>query len=112
MVGTRLLHKIPYAYERAHGIRGRTTLWAENRTDILNFVRPNGIGIELGVADAIFSKQLLDRGLLRRLYGVDRYLGDRAHDDRQYQAALDRTRPFGDIYTLLRMTFDEALAEF
>lgn len=108
----RLIMKSSYAYEMRHGIRQYSTLWMKNRADILSLIRPGGVGIELGVAEAELSSQLLARGILKKLYGVDKYHGDRGHDAEQYNRALASTAQFGSAYTLMKMTFDQALNEF
>jgi hypothetical protein len=108
----RLVLRSTYAYERLHGIHKHTRLWLTNRSDILNLARPGGVGIELGVAEADLSSELLSRGVLKKLYGVDQYRGDRGHDAGQYARALDKTARFGSAYALMKMTFDEALNEF
>lgn len=113
MIGIRrMILSTPYGYERVHGIREYHVTWMRNRSDILNFVRPSGVGIELGVAEAELSAALLSKGVLRKLYGVDRYYGDRGHDAGQFDRALGNTARFGAAYTLMKMTFDEALDEF
>lgn len=59
----------------------------KRRRDLLDFVRPHGVGIELGVAAGPFSRLLLMRGRLSFLYGVDLY-GDDQHNVAEYRAAL------------------------
>ena len=50
--------------------------------------------------------------MLSKLYGIDRYFGDRGHDDGEYAKAQRQTAEFGDRYSLLKQTFDEALSSF
>jgi predicted O-methyltransferase YrrM len=107
-----LLSRVPYVYERKHGVQAYSSLWFDRRADMLNIVRPGGTGIELGVAEAGLSSQLLAKGVLGKLYGVDKYEGERGHDEAQYARARTRTAGYRDTYTLLKMSFDEALALF
>lgn len=107
-----LFARTSYGYEVVHKVRGRNTVWVKRRADVLNFVRPGGVGVELGVAAGDFSRQLLSRPVLSKLYGVDRYFGDRGHDDGEYAKAQRQTAEFADRYSLLKQTFDEALPTF
>jgi hypothetical protein len=83
----------------------------KSRWEITKFVRPGGVGIELGVATGIFSDVLLRTSSLSYLYGVDSY-GDRKHTVEKYQAALARLAPHRARNSILRMRFDEALPLF
>lgn len=72
--------------------------------------RPNGnVGVELGVASGSFSRQLAETGRFRHLFGIDAYADH--HDVAEYKEALCSVGLFND-YTLLRMTFEEALDLF
>ncbi len=82
------------------------------RDDVVSLVRPGGVGIELGVAEGVFSERLLLRGVLSHLYSVDMYAGDRGHDNEQYKRALRRLGPFRDRNTLIKMPFNEVLDLF
>lgn len=83
----------------------------EKRHDIIKLVKPNGIGIELGVAEGVFSERILESQRLHYLYGVDLYNSDN-HNINQYKRALTRTSCFRNSYELLRMSFSEALGLF
>lgn len=83
----------------------------EKRQDIIKLVKPNGIGIELGVAEGVLSERLLSSNKLSHLYGVDLY-NTPDHDVNQYKRALNRTERFRNNYSLLRMSFSEALDLF
>lgn len=84
----------------------------ERRSDILKIVRPNGVGIELGVAEGHFSGEILATNRLSHLYSVDMYAGDRGHDVKQYTRALKALSKFRDRNSIIKMRFDEALNVF
>ena len=84
----------------------------KTRADVLKLVRPRGVGVELGVADGVFSELILRTSGLLFLYSIDMYAGDRGHDVVQYRSALKRLSPFRERSCLLRMRFDEALSLF
>lgn len=66
-------------------------------------------GIELGVAAGSFSKRMVDSGRFMRFWGVDSYSD--SHDTGQYKTALAHIG-IESPYTLLRMTFAQALDVF
>lgn len=82
------------------------------RYDVSKLAPPGGIGIELGVAEGVFSEQVLIRSSLSYLYSVDMYAGDRGHNDDQYRSALHRLMPHRSRNSILRMRFDEAVKLF
>jgi hypothetical protein len=82
------------------------------RQELLELVRPGGIGIELGVAKGRFSALICRRGRLAHLYSVDMYAGRQAHNIEEYREAIRTLDPWRDRNTLLRMRFDEALPLF
>lgn len=67
------------------------------------------VGIELGVAAGSFSAAMVASGRFGRFFGVDIY-GD-SHDVNEMKAAL-RAVGLMQPYSLLRMTFDDALDLF
>ena len=69
----------------------------------------NNLGIELGVAAGSFSSRMVQSGKFRRFWGVDVYSD--IHDITEYKRALVTVGIEAD-YSLLRMTFDEALDLF
>jgi len=71
-----------------------------------------GVGVELGVAEGIFSERIMDTEQLSFLYGIDMYAGDRGHDVEQYKTAFKRLDKHRNKYALLKMKFDEALDMF
>lgn len=73
---------------------------------------PNGIGIELGVARGDYSNHLLEHSSLKRLYSVDRWAGDRAHDIKEYFFVLERLSKFAERSVVIRSDFKDALLLF
>lgn len=82
------------------------------RDDVATLIRPNGIGIELGVAAGDFSKRIFDRSQIGYLFSVDAWAGDRGHGTAQYMEAIVRLNPYRDRNSILRMRFDEAVYLF
>lgn len=82
------------------------------RDEIVSLLSPQAIGVELGVAEGKFAEKLLRKGDFKHLYGVDRYAGDRGHDDEQYQQALELLSPYKGKYSLIRESFSDALGHF
>lgn len=82
------------------------------RGDIARLVRYRGIGVELGVAEGMFSETLLKTGRFSHLFSVDRWAHDRGHDTDEYKRALSRLLPYKSKNTILRMSFDEAVDLF
>jgi ubiquinone/menaquinone biosynthesis C-methylase UbiE len=79
------------------------------RHDIIKLVKPNGIGIELGVARGEFAERILKANHLSMFYGVDKY--DDHHNEVEYQTTLKKLSIYKN-YTLHRMTFEQALDLF
>jgi hypothetical protein len=72
----------------------------------------NGSGVELGVFKGEYSQQILSGSKLKRLYSVDRWAGDRGHDDAQMEETRQTLACFGDRSVLIQATFEEALDRF
>lgn len=68
------------------------------------------VGIELGVAGGSFSTRIVESGLFRKVFGVDTY-DDYYHHIDEYREAISRVGLLSN-YSLLRMTFEEALPLF
>ncbi len=66
-------------------------------------------GIELGVAAGSFSQRMVDSGRFAHFWGVDSYSD--SHDTAQYKSALLHVG-IEAPYTLLRMTFTDAIDLF
>lgn len=75
-------------------------------------IPPGATAAELGVAEGLFSEQLLESGGLSILYSIDRWAGDRGHDEVQYRRAVARLEPFGGRSEIMRMDFDQAALLF
>ncbi len=84
----------------------------KNREDVISLVQKGGIGVELGVAEGVFSERILKKDILSYLYSIDMYKEERGHGVDQYCRALQRLKPYQNKNSLLRMTFDEALDLF
>lgn len=82
------------------------------RREISRFIRPFGIGVELGVAEGAFSETLLEESGLAHLYSIDMWAGDRGHDVEQYKRTVRRLTKYRDRNTILKLRFDEALDLF
>jgi len=81
------------------------------RHDVVQELRgKSNIGIELGVAQGVYSKRMVDSGRFKKFYGVDVY-GD-IHDTKEYISALKHVGVENSSYCLLRMDFDSALCMF
>jgi hypothetical protein len=79
------------------------------RHDVLRLVEDRSadlIGVELGVAEGVFSERMIASGKFRHFFGVDLY-SDHRHDVAEYKRALQRVGLLSN-YRLLRMSFDEA----
>jgi hypothetical protein len=81
-----------------------------DRFDLIKLLQPNSIGIELGVAEGVFSTKMVESGAFSHFFAVDMY-SDRGHDTAQYKKALKSVGILAN-YKLLRMTFDDALDLF
>jgi hypothetical protein len=86
-----------------------TTLNA--RVELTKFVKPGGVGVELGVASGVFSELILQHSELSYLYSIDAY-ADRKHPVTRYRSALARLAPYRSRNSIIRMRFDEALGMF
>ena len=82
------------------------------RDHVLQLVLAGGVGVELGVAEGVFSERALGYPNLSYLYSVDRYSGERDHTDEQYLRALRRLQPYQTRNSILRTDFDTAARFF
>jgi hypothetical protein len=84
-----------------------------SRTNLVDLIsnenNPNIIGIELGVAKGLFSKELIDTGKFEYLFGIDKYSD--YHNTQEYINAIKYVG-ISSNYKLIRSTFDEALELF
>lgn len=80
------------------------------RHDVANLLDGQAnVGVELGVAEGVFSERMMASGKFAHFIGVDMYAD--SHDVRQYKRALARMGLHSN-YKLLRMRFDEAIELF
>ena len=70
----------------------------------------SNVGIELGVAGGSFSTRIIETGKFSKVFGVDTY-DDYYHHIDEYREAISRVGLMSN-YSLLRMTFEEALSLF
>jgi SAM-dependent methyltransferase len=82
------------------------------RDDIALLLPKGGVGVELGVAEGMFSEKILRRSELGHLYSVDMWAGDRSHDVDEYRRAIALLDKHRERNSILRMRFDEALDLF
>lgn len=82
------------------------------RQDILKFACNDPLGVELGVAEGVFSSSVLKNYSVKHWYSIDMWAGDRGHDINQYKTAIKTLMPYRDRNTVLKMKFDEALDLF
>ena len=81
------------------------------RHEIVEHLRGSGnIGIELGVAEGVYSKRMMNSNKFARFFGVDVYSD--THDTTEYKRAIKYVGLSDSRYTLLRMTFEDALDLF
>lgn len=81
-----------------------------DRFSIVNLLEgSDNVGIELGVAAGGFSARMVQSGTFRKAFGVDLYSDH--HDLKEYKIAL-KTIGLEENYSLLKMSFDDALDLF
>jgi Methyltransferase domain len=81
-----------------------------HRHDVVSLLQgTNNIGVELGVAEGVFSERMMASGRFAKFMGVDMYAD--SHDVAQYKRTLKRLGLWSN-YKLLRMRFDEAFDLF
>lgn len=78
-----------------------------HRHDVIKLLKnkKGNIGVELGVAEGLFSSRMVSSGFFSNFFGIDKY--DDRHDVNEYKKALKQIGLFSD-YSLLKMTFEEA----
>lgn len=82
------------------------------RDDLPAALFPGAVIVELGVAAGKFSDMLLSYDHIEKVYSVDRWAGDRKHDDAEYLKAKDLLKKYGERSEILRMDFEEAASRF
>ena len=88
-----------------------TVLPGTSRDAVLDPLRgKKNVGIELGVAGGSFSTRIVESGKFDKVFGVDTY-DDYYHHIDEYREAISRVGLMSN-YSLLRMTFEEALSLF
>ena len=80
----------------------------KNRLELMqHFCTPGTTAIELGVAKAAFSRQILEHTEVSRLYSVDRWSDH--HNEREFRQARNSLKRFGKRSQVIRATFEDAL---
>lgn len=80
------------------------------RHDIVQLLEgADNVGVELGVAEGVFSERMAASGKFSHFLGIDMYADE--HDVKQYKRTLRRLGVWSG-YKLLRMRFDEAIDLF
>ncbi|HOA94537.1 MAG TPA: hypothetical protein PKJ79_12325, partial [Quisquiliibacterium sp.] len=80
------------------------------RHDVVHLLEGNdNVGVELGVAEGVFSERMVRSGRFSTFIGIDMYAD--LHDTAEYKRALRRVG-LQAPYKLLRMRFDEAIDLF
>jgi hypothetical protein len=82
------------------------------RVELARLVPPGGKAAELGVAKGVFSDELLHANDKLHLYSIDRWAGDRGHDNTEYSDTCALLSKHASRSTIVRKAFDEALADF
>lgn len=83
-----------------------------SRVELAGLIPVGGRAAELGVAKGAFSDELLAARDDFHLYSIDRWGGDRGHDSEEFDAARTLLGRHGGRCTIVRKSFDEALADF
>jgi len=82
----------------------------KSRSDLPQIIKPDGIGIELGVATGYYSDIILQNSKLKLLYSVDRWCDH--HDEKEYQIAATLLAKHVSRSVVMRMDFDTAFKHF
>jgi len=81
-----------------------------HRHDVVHLLEGrDNVGVELGVAEGVFSERMVRSGRFATFIGIDMYAD--LHDTAEYKRALRRVG-LQSSYKLLRMRFDEAIDLF
>lgn len=82
------------------------------RSDIIKLCGKPVIGIELGVAEGVFSSQVLEHQDVEHWYSVDMWAGDRGHDLDQKAIATNRLKPYKHKNTIIHSKFNDCVNDF
>jgi predicted O-methyltransferase YrrM len=84
----------------------------KHRVDLIHLIS-GGRAVELGVAQGLFSEELLRASPFLRLASIDSWDDPaRGHDDEEFKAACARLAPYGPRSIVMRKTFRDALDLF
>lgn len=86
----------------------------DKRIELAQYIPVNGIAAELGVGAGNFSKELLETNKnFKSLYSIDRWAGDRNHDDVEFQNTSRLLKETGKHRSIIiRKQFHEAVLDF
>jgi SAM-dependent methyltransferase len=87
----------------------------QNRDDFpafLNNLQLTNQWAELGVAKGAFSEHLLKYGKCNCLWSIDRWAGDRGHDNTEAELVRKRLAPFQYRSRVMQTTFQRASHQF
>jgi predicted O-methyltransferase YrrM len=76
--------------------------------EMLNRLNLIGIGVELGVFLGSYSKIILEKSNLSKLYSVDAWAGDRGHNAQEYLKTIRALSTYTGRSIVLRVFFSEA----
>lgn len=90
-------------------------LWSDilritNRIELAAVVE--GVCVELGVAEGAYSRSILSNPKVETLFSIDRWAGDRGHDDAQYCIARYNLSGFAGRSRIIREDFSDAVKRF
>ena len=80
-----------------------------NRIDLVRLIKREGRAIELGVFKGHYSQIILENSNCFPSYSVDRWAGDRGHDQSEEQEARNRLSKYGERSIVEKLTFKQAL---
>ena len=78
------------------------------RDDIPKMLKSGGTAVELGVCKGHYSNIILRNSSISLLYSIDRWAGDRGHDDKEFIRACEILSPYKQRSIVWRKTFDQA----
>ena len=81
------------------------------RTDVIKLANCSVVGVELGVAEGVFSQQALQHQNIREWYAIDMWAGDRGHGTHQYITACEKLAPYPHA-KIIKSRFEDVVDDF
>ena len=81
------------------------------RTDIIKLANCEVVGVELGVAQGVFSQQALQHQPIKEWYAIDMWAGDRGHNVNQYMQACEKLAPYPHA-KIIKSRFEDVVDDF